>query len=56
MVDLPIHFSVKICANGIKKLIVCGGMLTIFDTEGNIIFYDIASKERRNEADAVEVE
>lgn len=32
MIDSRIHFSMKICENGIKKLIICGKVLIVMDS------------------------
>ena len=45
MVDVQTHFSTKIVEAGIKKLMVCGKVMMVLDTESNIHIFDVVRKE-----------
>lgn len=45
MIDIKVHFATKVIQSGIKKIIVCGKILVVFDTESNIHLFDIIRKE-----------
>jgi hypothetical protein len=51
MMDLQTHFSAKICDAGIKKIMVCGKIAIIMDTESNIHIFDILRNESGSERD-----